>query len=378
MNFTLIQGGDLYSPQPQGQQSLLLAGNQIAKVGVIDPQPLLAADVDLTVVDATGCVVVPGFIDPHEHLIGAGGEAGFASRMPEILASQILTAGITTVIGLLGTDTVTRHLASLHAKASQLWAEGITAYFYTGGFELPPSTLAGSLMNDLVMIDKVIGAGEIAISDQRWVDPQLDPLAHVVTETRVGGMMSGKAGVTHFHVGPGKKRLALLHELLDNYDIPPASLYPTHINRNEALIDDGIALAKRGAYVDMDTTEETLGEHLAYYRKQGGPLAQLTVSSDAHTPGGSPRKLYEQFVNCACEHHWALAELLPFFTSNPAQVLQLSAKGALEKGKDADVLVLDRQTLAIVHLFAGGRQLMKDGQVVALSQQEQQLAQGKA
>jgi beta-aspartyl-dipeptidase (metallo-type) len=169
MKFTLLQHGNLYTPQAQGKQALLLGGSQIAHIGTLDEETLAATGLDCEVIDVSGCVIVPGFIDPHEHLIGAGGEEGFASRMPEILASQILTAGVTTVIGLLGTDTVTRHLSCLHAKASQLWAEGITAYFYTGGFELPPSTLTGSLVNDLVMIDKIIGTGEVAISDQRWV-----------------------------------------------------------------------------------------------------------------------------------------------------------------------------------------------------------------
>lgn len=377
MKFTLLQSGELYSPEAQGVQSLLMAGSQIAQIGALDEQKLVATGLDCEVIDVTGCVVTPGFIDPHEHIIGAGGEEGFASRMPEILASQILTAGITTVIGLMGTDTVTRHLASLQAKACQLAAEGVTAYFYTGGFELPPSTLTGSIMNDLVLVEKIIGIGEVAISDQRWVDPQLDPLAHVVTETMVGGMISGKAGITHFHTGPGKKRLSLLHELLDNYEVPAKCLYPTHINRNEALIDDGIALAKRGAYVDMDTTEEKLGEHLAYYRRQGGPLDRLTVSSDAHTPGGSPRKLYEQFVDCLCTHGWALPALLPLFTSTPAKILQLPGKGMLAKGNDADILVLDRESFAIVHLFARGRQVIKAGALVTPSKQEEQVAAGK-
>ncbi len=377
MKFTLLQGGELYSPEAQGVQTLLMAGSQIAHIGALDEQQLVATGLDCELIDVTGCVVTPGFIDPHEHLIGAGGEEGFASRMPEILFSQIVNAGITTVIGLLGTDTVTRHLACLHAKVSQLDEEGITAYFYTGGFELPPSTLTGSLSNDLVMIDKIIGTGEVAIADQRWVDPQLDPLAHVVTETMLGGMMCGKAGVTHFHTGPSKKRLSLLHELLDNYEVPAKCLYPTHINRNEALIDDGIALAKRGAYVDMDTTEEKLGEHLTYYRQQGGPLDRLTISSDAHTPGGSPRKLYEQFVDCLHTHGWSLVELLPLFTSNPAKILQLPGKGVLAKGNDADILVLERAIFAIVHLFARGRQIIKAGALVAPSKQEEQIAAGK-
>jgi beta-aspartyl-dipeptidase (metallo-type) len=248
---------------------------------------------------------------------------------------------------------------------------------YTGGFELPPTTLTGSVLNDLVMIDKIIGTGEIAVSDPRWIDPLLDQLAHVVAETSLGGKMSGKAGVTHFHTGPGKGRLSLLHQLLDTYEFPASSLYATHINRNEALMEDAIALVKRGAYVDMDTVEEDLGERLRYYLAHGGPPENLTVSSDAHTPQGSHRKFYEQFVACVCDDGMPIAEVLPLFTSNTATVLKLAGKGRLEAGKDADVIILRQDTLEIEHVFARGRQLVKDGRLIALSKQEQQVRAGK-
>lgn len=72
MKLSLLHHGEVYTPQPQGQQALWLAGSQIVKVGTIDNLALEAVDLDLEVIDVTGCVVVPGFIDPHEHLIGAG------------------------------------------------------------------------------------------------------------------------------------------------------------------------------------------------------------------------------------------------------------------------------------------------------------------
>jgi beta-aspartyl-dipeptidase (metallo-type) len=297
--------------------------------------------------------------------------------MPEIALHEIVSAGVTTVVGLLGTDTVTRHLECLHAKTRQLDDEGITAYMYTGGFELPPSTLTGSVMKDVVMIDKVIGAGEIAIADYRWVDPLLDPLAHLVTETMLGGMMADKAGVTHFHTGEGKQRLSLLHALLDNYAIPPHCLYATHITRSHELMDDAIALARRGAFVDMDTIEENLGECLRYYVAHDGPLEQLTVSSDAHTPGGSQHKLYAQLVSCVREHKFRLEEVLPLFTSNTAHVLKLAGKGELKADNDADLLVLRGGTLEIVHLFARGKPFIKEGRLVKPSQQEEQVAESK-
>jgi beta-aspartyl-dipeptidase (metallo-type) len=377
MHFTLIEHGEVYAPQPIGPQSLLLLGEQIVKIGSLDAAGLIALGLECETVDARGCFVLPGLVDPHAHLIGAGGEEGFASRMPEVLPSQLALAGVTTVVGLLGTDTMTRQLSSLHAKVNQLWEEGFTAYMYTGGFELPPSTLTGSIIDDIVLIDKIIGTGEVAISDPRWIDPQLDPLAHLVVQTRTGGKMSGRAGVTHFHTGDGKRRLGLLHELLDHYDIPADALYPTHINRTQALLDDGISLAKRGAFVDMDTIDEELGQQIHYYREHGGPMDRLTISSDAHTPAGSTRKLYDQFVASVRDEGLPLVQVLPLFTQNTATVLKLEGKGSLAAGKSADVLVVDRESFDLIHVFARGRHLVCNGELKVVSKQEQQVASGK-
>jgi beta-aspartyl-dipeptidase (metallo-type) len=311
MKLTLIEHGEIYAPQPLGQQSVLLAEDKILKIGTIEPALLRQVGFEVEVIDARGCVVLPGFIDPHEHVVGAGGEQGFATRLPEVPVSHMAMAGITTVVGLLGTDTTTRDLKCLHAKTCQLWEEGITAYMYTGGFELPPNTLMGTVLDDIVLIDKVIGAGEVALSDERWVDPTLRELALLIKSTVLGGMMTGKAGVVHFHIGGGERRLSLLHELLDQYDMPPECIYTTHITRSEALMNDAIKLASRGAYVDMDMIEENFADCLGYYRDHGGPMSQITISSDAHTPQGSPSKVYSQFVSAVRDHHFALEDVLP-------------------------------------------------------------------
>jgi beta-aspartyl-dipeptidase (metallo-type) len=375
--FKLIHNGTVYTPEPLGPTDVLLVKDKIVGIGPVDQKALLALDSECEIIDATGCIVTPGLIDPHEHIIGAGGEHGFDSRMPEITLEQIALSGITTLVGLLGTDTTTRHLACLHAKAKQLSSEGITAYLYTGGFEVPPSTFLTRITDDLVMINEVIGTGEIAISDYRWVDPPLFELARVVTETMLGGMMSGKAGVTHFHVGEGRKQLSMLKALMDEYDIPAKCIYPTHITRTPELLDDAIALTKRGSFVDMDIVEENLADCLNLYRERGGLMERLTVSSDAHTPGGSPEKLYGQFVDCVREHRLPIELVLPCFTRNPAEVLKLTSKGRLEQDVDADVLVLEGNSLDIRHVFAGGKQLVRDGQVVQKSKQMQQVEESR-
>ena len=362
--FTLIENAEVYAPAPAGRQSLLLVGGQIAKMGDVDLQALRALGVPCTVVDAAGGIVTPGLIDPHEHLIGAGGEQGFASRTWAAPAADIMRAGITTVVGCLGTDTTTRHLTSLLARVRQLHAFGLSAYMYSGGFYLPTPTITESVRDDIVLIPEVLGVGEIAIADERSSDPNPEQLAKMVSEAMTGGLMAGKVGITHFHVGEAKRRLGCLHTIIERHDVPVETLYPTHLSRSHELMDDGIELAKRGAFIDIDTVDEQAARWLRYYHDHGGPAEQLTVSSDAQTPGGTPGKLYSQFVAATREMGLPLETVLPHFTSNTARALRLDRKGRLEPGCDADLLILKPETLAVQHVFARGQHLVADGQVI--------------
>lgn len=361
--FTLIENGDILTPDPAGTASILLAAGKIARIGAVDGRKLAALGVECEVIDASDCYVLPGLIDPHQHILGAGGEQGFASRTPEVETGQILENGITTVVGLLGTDSTTRHLTSLVGRARQFEADGITCYIYTGNFRVPPPTITGSVTDDMVLVDRVIGTGEVAIADARSMEPSLRELARIVTDTMLGGLLTGKAGVTHFHTGPARSKLSILHSLLDEHEIPPEHVYPTHINRSKELLQDAAALAKRGCYVDIDTTEEDLGLFVKDYLESGGPSNRLTVSSDGHTIGGTLR-LYEEFVRSLRKHKMPLEQVLPFFTQNTADVLKLPQKGRLRDGLDADLLIIKKSTLRIKDVIAGGRHLLRDGKVV--------------
>ena len=360
---TLIEGGTLYTPKLEGIQPIVLAGEKILAIGGIEGESLRSGGLSCTVVDARGCLVVPGLIDPHEHLIGAGGEQGFATRLPEVRFHDLIEAGITTVVGMLGTDTVTRSPIALLARVRQLQEQGLTAYMLTGGFPVPPATITGTIEGDLVIVDRVIGVGEVAIADSRSSLPTVEELARMIAQAHGGGLIGGKAGITHFHAGSGRERLSLLHTLIDRYEIPTGCMYVTHVHRTRELLDDAIALARRGAYLDMDTVEETLPEWLCYYREHDGPGDRLTASSDAQTPGGTPAKLYRSFVACVRERGVPLEEVLPVFTANTAAALKLSTKGHIAQDMDGDLLVLERETLEIRHLFARGRQLIADGRI---------------
>jgi beta-aspartyl-dipeptidase (metallo-type) len=356
---TLIENGDVYAPEPMGRRSVLLVDGKIGKIGAVDRRAVEATGLEVEVVDAEGCVVTPGFLDPHEHLLGGSGEEGFSTQTPEVVLSEIVPHGITSVVGVLGVDTTMKTMAGLLARVKGLEEEGLSTYMWTGGYNVPPTTVMRTIREDIMFLDEVIGAGEIAISDHRGVDHDPMELSKLVRDTHVGGMLANKAGVTHFHVGEEDLRLRFLRDLVDDFKCEPAWLYPTHIERNEALMDEAIELVARGAYADMDTVEGELARWVTYWFEHGGHPERLTVSSDTGT--SSPGQLVAQWRDCVLGHGIPLERMLPLVTSNTAGVLKLAHKGRLAAGCDGDVLVLRRDSLEVVHVFARGRHLVDDG-----------------
>lgn len=359
--FTLIENGKIFAPEPIGVQSLLLVEGKILKIGEINPRFVEKLGVEFEVINARGCLITPGFIDPHQHLLGGSGEQGFSTQTPEMTATEIISAGITTVVGCLGVDTTMKTMPGLLAKAKALKEEGLNAFVWSGGYNVPPTTITKNIREDILFVDEIIGAGEIALSDKRSTEPDFHELAHLVHDVYVGGMLSKKAGVTHFHIGEERKRLQLLRDLIDKDDVSPEWLYPTHITRSEELMIEAIELTKRGSFVDIDTVNEDLPKWVKFYRENGGDLKKLTVSSDSSIT--SPKALFEQIRACVLEHDFALEEILPLVTANTAQALKLDLKGAVAEGKAADILILKKSTLEIREVIAGGKRLFKNGKI---------------
>jgi beta-aspartyl-dipeptidase (metallo-type) len=356
----LITSADIYTPEHVGTGSILILNESISAVGQLDVSLLQRALPDLIVVDAKECIAVPGLIDPHEHLTGAGGEEGFDSRTYCVPITEMLRGGITTVVGCLGTDTTTHSLINLLARVRQLEQMGVSAYMMTGGFQLPTPTITQIVLDDIVIIDKVIGVGEISIADERAVEPQFHELTKLIIDASVAGQMAAKGGFTHFHVGSRPNKLSTLHKIVDEYPHLARYIYPTHVQRTPELFEDAVKLAKRGSYIDFDTTEEDLVKWLSRIFKEEAPLDKITVSSDAHTPSGSADKYFGQFKHAVRD--CGMSNVLPFFTQNVAKVLGLHReKGQLGKGFDADVTLLDRSSLDVMHVFSMGRHVYKDG-----------------
>lgn len=380
----LIKNADLYAPEHLGRQDILMIGEQVALVA-----PEISGGVpglETEVIDAAGRKVIPGYVDQHVHIIGGGGESGPYSRTPEVQLSAVTTAGVTTVVGVLGTDGTTRHLESLLAKARALDTEGITAYILTGSYEVPLNTILSDARRDIIVIDKVLGIGEVSISDHRSSLPSRDEFKRIASQARLGGMLSGKAGVLQFHMGSGKAGLTEVFAVLDETEIPAKHFIPTHVNRDDGLFRQAMDLARRGGYMDITSgirkkdgfsggIEPSVAIRMCW--EAGVPMDHVTMSSDGNggmsltLPDGSQKLLVAQLASLHEEVRDAvLTEGVPLETAirvageNPARANGLwPRKGTLRPDSDGDLLILD-EGMYIDTVVARGRVMVRGGKAV--------------
>lgn len=354
----VITNAHVFAPEDLGVCNLTLGGGRILAISQ-DKETISAPHATIT--DIGGRRLIPGFIDGHAHVTGGGGESGFSSRVPPVPLSAFTSAGVTSVVGVLGTDDTTRDTRALLAQTRALREEGLGAWCHTGGYHVPPVTLTGSVRDDIVYLDPVIGIGELALSDHRSSQPTCDELLRIASDAHVAGMISGKAGIVHLHLGDGERGLDLVRQALALSELPARVFNPTHINRRKGLFDEALDLARRGSTVDITAFPVAEDEDawpaevaLLKYLDSGAPADRITISSDG---GGclpvfnEQGELQEMDIGRAASLPLTLKtllaggapleQILPAFTSNVANLLRFDDRGRIKAGNAADFVVLD-------------------------------------
>jgi beta-aspartyl-dipeptidase (metallo-type) len=366
----LLSNARVFAPEDMGIAHALVGGGRILALGE-DLDSLRQSGA--TEFDLQGRRLLPGFIDGHAHVTGGGGEAGFRTRVPPLPLGRFTRAGVSTVVGVLGTDDTTRDTRALLAQTRALREEGLGAWCHTGGYHVPPVTLTGSVRDDIVFLDPVIGVGELALSDHRSSQPTRDELLRIASDAHVAGMISGKAGIVHLHLGDGERGLDLVRQALQLTELPARVFNPTHINRRKALFDEALDLARLGCTVDItafpvadDEDAWAADVALMKYLDSDAPPERITVSSDGggclpvfneqgeilHMGIGSPGSLIET-IQALLHQGVPLERVLPAFTSNVADILRLNDRGRIRTDAVADFVVLDEDH-AISHVMIAG------------------------
>ncbi|MBC8489036.1 MAG: beta-aspartyl-peptidase [Bacteroidetes bacterium] len=373
----LFKNCEVYSPDYLGKKDLLAAGTKIVAIEDNIDKP---AGISVEVIDGSGLKIVPGFIDAHVHIAGAGGEGGPATRTPEMQLSYMLEAGETTVIGCLGTDGMTRNVESVLMKVKALRQEGVSAWMYTGAYQIPTPTLLGDVGKDIALIEEVIGVGEIAISDHRTSFPTTEELIRLTEHARVGGMLGGKAGIVNIHMGDAKNPFQPLYDVVAKSELKLTQFLPTHCNRNDYIFEDAKKYGKEG-YVDITASsypyfpqyEIKPSKSIVELINAGVPLEHITMTSDGcgslpdfdekgnlvQLEMGYPKSIFTEMVDTVRNEGFPLEKALKVITSNVADILKLNQKGRVEVGKDADLVLLN-EDFEIIHLMAVGEIMVRD------------------
>ena len=372
----LIRNGEVFGPRAMGRCDILTGGGKILAVEKSINAGGLPGEVD--VIDARGLAVVPGFVDGHQHFTGGGGEGGFHTRTPEMQLSMNTAHGVTTAVGLLGTDALTRSVESLYAKTQAFNAEGLTAFMLTGSYWHPSPTITGSVARDLVYLQPVIGC-KLALSDIRGPHLEAADLAALAAGIRVAALVADKPGFITVHTGVKPTGLDLIFEIVREHGTRPDMFIPTHINRKTPrLTEQVLELARLGAVVDATCMNSLPAEdsvHMAAadfacLADENGLFDRVAFSSDA---GGSlpvwnedrsrivgmgigtPASLLFELSSLVNKKGMPLEKALWPLTTTPARVYGLAGvKGELKAGADADILVLDPAAMTVRDVLARG------------------------
>lgn len=370
----VIQNAEVYAPEYLGRKDILIGGEKILAIeNRIEINPNLAVPID-----ARGKILTPGLIDQHIHLTGAGGKQAFSSMTPEISISELIQCGTTTVVGMLGTDGITRTLRGLYAKVKALEQEGISAYMLTGYFGYPSISILNSVLEDLIFIDKVIGC-KTAISDERASFPTENELLKLLREVHVGGITSGKGGILHIHLGALESRMDILLDLVKKFHFPIHHISPTHVGRTKLLFDQAIEFAKLGGMIDISTggtKYDAPYRQVLYALENKVPIDNITFSSDgnagmAKKDGNGNTELYKapvdlnlkQVILLIQEAGLSVSDAFKLITTNPARNLSLKHKGKLAVGFDADLCFFDPD-FNLTDVISKGNRLMQDSRIM--------------
>ncbi len=264
MKSILIRGGRVIDPAASrdGTADVLLVDGEVAAIG---PRLIMSGDVDL--LDATGCVVAPGFVDLHAHLREPGRED------VETIATGARAAvagGFTSVCAMPNTDPVTDNQAAVGFIVSQARRAGTARVYPIGAVSL------GQRGEQLAEFGELVGAGAVAVSD----DGRPVATAHLMRTALEYARSFGIPVIDHcedlslsaggaMHEGVVSTRLGLkgiprtAEEVIVARDVLLAELTGGHVHLAHVSTAGAVAMIRDAKARGVPVTAEVTPHHLA-------------------------------------------------------------------------------------------------------------------
>ena len=363
MDLTIIRNADIYSPEHLGIKDVLFGGGKILSIDERIDSIKGAREID-----AEGEILEPGLVDGHVHIIGGGGEDVMLSRVPPLREEKIVKAGVTGLVGLLGTDGYTKTVRDLVAKCKAINEYGIFCRCLTGSYQIPSPTITGDVGDDIIFINEVIGV-KGAVSDHRCSLPTTEELLRLATTVRLASLMSRKAGVVHIHVGADRKGIEQLFEIADTTPLPIKHFYPTHMEGHPEQCEKWLSM---GGHIDL-TCKKDMAPLIEKLLKINPDNLTLSTDSNGSFPiwnsnkeivgmgAGDILNLRNTIDSLIYDDGLDRTKVLSLCTRNSAKANKVELRGEIKEGNYADLVLRDGRNLR--HVIASGKFMMTDGKI---------------
>ena len=381
--FRLLKNGHVYSPKDLGTKDILLWEDRVIKLGEGLEIP---AGFEGEVSDLSGKIIIPGIVDTHVHITGGGGEGGFTTRTSEITFEEIAEAGVTTLVGVLGTDGYARRVEDVLVKCMALREEGFDCYFLTGSYTFPITTMRGSVAEDIIFNEYCLGTGEVAHCDHRGSLMRYEEFVRLAADTRNGARLAGLKGVLNIHLGNYPDPADFFIRACEEDITFRPLIVPTHVTRKYEVFESCLKFLEYGGQIDItagsdgDAGRKSHGsvEGLEIIYKKYGTLGRVSMTSDGNGSApvwdelgnmigmgkGSSKVLLEDLKKATRRGVIPFEETLRTMTTTPAQVYGLkNSAGTIVENGMANFAVLD-ENLDLAETILGGKRVWLKGKGV--------------
>lgn len=372
--FRILKSGHVYSPDDLGVKDILLWEDRIIKIG---EDLKIPEGFEGAYTDCSGRIVIPGIVDTHVHITGGGGEGGFTTRTSEITFEEIAEAGVTTLVGVLGTDGYARRVEDVLVKCMALREEGFDCYFLTGSYTFPITTMRGSVAEDIIFNEYCLGTGEVAHCDHRGSLMRYEEFIRLAADTRNGARLAGLKGVLNIHLGNYHDPADFFIRACEEDITFRPLIVPTHVTRKYEVFESCLRFLEYGGQIDItagsdgDAVQRSYGsvEGLEIIYKKYGTLDRVTMTSDGNGSApvwdelgnmigmgkGSSKVLLADLKKAAQRGVIPFEETLRTITSTPAAVYGLkNSAGRIVENGTANFAILDSD-LELVKTILNGK-----------------------